>query len=35
VVAIQAYDQRHAHMLMFADALTDGIIKQFPKKFRR
>ena len=32
---IQAYDQGHAHMLMFADALTDGILKQFPKKFRK
>ncbi len=30
---IQAYDKGHAHMLMFADALTDGILKQFPKKF--
>jgi hypothetical protein len=32
---IQAYDKGHAHMLMFADALTDGILKQFPKKFRK
>ncbi|HEY6000030.1 MAG TPA: glycosyltransferase [bacterium] len=32
--AIQAYDAGHAHMLMFADALSDGIIKQFPKKFK-
>jgi len=32
---IQAYGQGHAHMLMFADALTDGILKQFPKKFRK
>jgi len=23
------------HMLMFADALTDGIVKQFPKKFKK
>ena len=30
---MQAYDQGHEHMLMFADALTDGIVKQFPKKF--
>ena len=30
---IEAYDKGHAHMLMFADALTDGIVKQFPKKF--
>jgi hypothetical protein len=30
---IRAYDQGHEHMLMFADALSDGIIKQNPKKF--
>jgi hypothetical protein len=30
---IEAYDVGHAHMLMFADALSDGIVKQFPKKF--
>jgi hypothetical protein len=30
---IEAYDKGHAHMLMFADALTSGIVKQFPKKF--
>lgn len=32
---IEAYDKGHAHMLMFADTLTDGIIKQFPKKFMK
>lgn len=32
---IKAYDQGHAHMLMFADALTDGILAQFPDKFRK
>ncbi len=32
---IEAYDKGHAHMLMFADALTDGIVKQFPKKFMK
>jgi hypothetical protein len=32
---IEAYDKGHAHMLMFADALTDGIVKQFPKKFEK
>lgn len=32
---IQAYDQGHAHMMMFADALSDGILKQMPKKFRK
>jgi hypothetical protein len=32
---IEAYDKGHAHMLMFADMLTDGIVKQFPKKFTK
>lgn len=32
---IEAYDKGHAHMLMFADMLTDGIVKQFPKKFAK
>ena len=32
---IQAFDEGHEHMLMFADVLTDGIIKQNPKKFSR
>lgn len=32
---IDAYDQGHVHMLGFADALTDGIVKQFPKKFSK
>ena len=31
---IRAYDLGHAHMLTFADALTDGILKRFPKKSR-
>lgn len=30
---IEAYDKGHEHMLMFADVLTNGIVKQFPKKF--
>jgi hypothetical protein len=30
---IEAYDRGHEHMLMFSDMLTDGIVKQFPKKF--
>jgi hypothetical protein len=30
---IDYYDKGHEHMLMFADALTDGIVKQFPNKF--
>jgi phage terminase Nu1 subunit (DNA packaging protein) len=29
---IHAYDEGHAHMLMFADKLTAGIAKQFPAK---
>jgi len=29
---IKAYDQGHDHMLMFADMLSDGIIKQNPTK---
>ena len=29
---IKAYDTGNEHMLMFADMLTDGIIKQNPKK---
>ena len=32
---IKACDQGHDHMLMFADMLSDGIIKQFPKKFSK
>jgi len=31
---IKTYDAGHLHMLMFADALADGIVKQFPDKFR-
>ena len=30
---IKSYDKVHAHMLMFADMLTEGIAKQFPDKF--
>jgi hypothetical protein len=33
-VDIKSYDAGHAHMLMFADTLTDGITKQFPDKFK-
>ncbi len=32
---IAAYDKGHEHMLGFADMLTDGIVKQFPKKFSK
>jgi len=35
VADIEAYDRGHDHMLMFADALTEGIVKQFPKKFAK
>jgi hypothetical protein len=31
---IKSYDEGHIHMLMFADMLTDGIVKQFPDKFK-
>lgn len=34
VADIRSYDVGHAHMLMFADMLTDGVAKQFPAKFR-
>ena len=30
---IRSYDEGHAHMMMFADTLTDGIAKQVPSKF--
>lgn len=30
---INAFDKGQAHMLMFADVLSDGIMKQFPDKF--
>jgi hypothetical protein len=30
---ITSYDEGHAHMLMFADMLSDGLVKQFPTKF--
>jgi hypothetical protein len=31
---IIAYDVGETHMIMFADVLADGIIKQFPKKLK-
>lgn len=31
---IKAFDEGEDHMIMFADVLSDGIIKQFPKKFK-
>ena len=30
---VKAYDAVYDHILVMADALTDGIIKQFPEKF--
>jgi len=30
---VRAYDKVYDHILMMADALSDGIIKQFPQKF--
>jgi len=30
---VRAYDAVYTHILMMADALSDGIIKQFPAKF--
>jgi len=31
---MRAYDEGHEHMLMFADALTAGIARQFPERFK-
>jgi len=31
---VKAYDAVYGHILMMADALTEGIIKQFPEKFK-
>jgi hypothetical protein len=30
---IAAYDANHQHMLMFSDMLTDGVARQFPRRF--
>ncbi len=35
VADIEAYDKNHTHMLMFSDLLVDGIVKQFPRKFKK
>jgi hypothetical protein len=32
---IDAYDKGHVHMLMFADVLADGIVKQYPDRFAK
>ena len=29
---VEVYDKGEAHMIKFADVLSDGIIKQFPDK---
>ncbi len=31
---IKSYDMGHIHMLMFSDMLAEGIVKQFPEKFK-
>ena len=31
---VRAYDAVYDHILMMADALSDGILKQFPDRFR-
>ena len=31
---IEAYDTGQDHMIAFSDMLSDGIIKQFPEKFK-
>jgi hypothetical protein len=31
---IRDYEAIHRHILMMADTLSDGIIKQFPRRFR-
>jgi hypothetical protein len=35
VADMDYYDKGHAHMLMFADTLSDGIVIQFPAKFKK
>jgi hypothetical protein len=32
---VDFYDKGHVHMLNFSDALSDGIIRQFPNKFKK
>jgi hypothetical protein len=32
--SVRAYDQIHHHILDMADALSAGIVAQFPSKFR-
>ncbi|MDO8519648.1 MAG: hypothetical protein Q7T11_05750 [Deltaproteobacteria bacterium] len=30
---VQVFDVAYGHVLMMADALSDGIVKKFPNKF--
>jgi hypothetical protein len=30
---VRAFDEVYRHILMMSDALSDGIVKQFPNKF--
>ena len=32
---VKAFDEVYEHILMMSDALTDGIVKQFPERFTR
>jgi hypothetical protein len=31
---VRDYDKIHKHILMMADTLSTGIVKQFPRRFR-
>ena len=31
---VRDYDEVHRHILEMADTLSDGIMRQFPKRFR-